>query len=102
MLWGVMLTSKQRQFLKARAHELKPIIQVGHKGVTEGVVAETKAALLAHELLKAKLPEGEGDEVGAALAQESGAELVAVLGRVAVLYAEPPDHEKRKIEIPGR
>jgi RNA-binding protein len=93
-----MLTSKQRQFLKARAHELKPVIQVGHKGVTEALVKETQGALLAHELIKAKLPEGEGAAVAEELATGAGAELVAVLGRVAVLYAPHP--ETPKIRLP--
>src|SRR5688572_14487907 len=93
-----MLTSKQRQFLKARAHELKPVIQVGHKGVTDALMKETKGALLAHELIKAKLPEGEGADVATELATGAGAELVAVLGRVAVLYAPHP--EAPKIRLP--
>lgn len=92
-----MLTSRQRQFLKARAHELKPVIHVGHKGVTDALVKEAKGALLAHELIKAKLPEDD-DAAAQALADGAGAELVAVLGRVAVLYAPHPD--KPTIRLP--
>ena len=34
------LSNKQIQFLKAKAHELKPIILLGGNGLTEGVMAE--------------------------------------------------------------
>ena len=48
----VALTSRERASLKGRAHALEPIVQVGHAGVTDAVVAETDRALTAHELIK--------------------------------------------------
>ena len=38
------LSNKQKQFLKAKAHELKPIILLGGNGLTEGVMAEIDLA----------------------------------------------------------
>lgn len=93
-----MLTSKQRAFLAALAHDKKPVILLGHKGITDALVAETKAALLAHELIKARLAEGGGDEDAAQLATSTGAELVDRLGRVVILYSKHPD--KPKIKLP--
>ncbi len=46
------LSNKQKQFLKAKAHELKPIILLGGNGLTEGVMAEIDLALEHHELIK--------------------------------------------------
>ncbi|MCC6514209.1 MAG: YhbY family RNA-binding protein, partial [Geothrix sp.] len=34
-----MLTSKQRQYLKAQAHKLKPVMHVGKGGVTPAQAA---------------------------------------------------------------
>jgi RNA-binding protein len=93
-----MLTSKQRAFLLALAHDKKAVILLGHKGLTDPVVAETKAALLAHELIKARLPDGGTDDDARALAQGAGAELVDRVGRVVVLYRAHPD--KPKIKLP--
>jgi RNA-binding protein len=94
-----MLTSKQRAYLSALAHDKKPVVLMGHKGITEAVVAETKAALLAHELIKTRLAEGSGDDEAAQLAEGAGAELVDRLGRVVILYKKHPD--KPKIKLPS-
>ena len=95
-----MLTSKQRAFLQALAHDKKPVILLGHKGLTDAVVKETQSALLTHELIKARLPEESLDETAAALAAGAGAELVARLGRVAILYRAHP--EKPRIKLPKK
>jgi RNA-binding protein len=94
-----MLSAKQRAFLQALAHDKKPVILLGHKGITEAVLKETQGALLAHELIKARLhDDGTLDEDARALAEGSGAELVARLGRMAILYRRHP--EKPKIQLP--
>ena len=49
------LTPRQRQYLKAAAHHLKPIIHIGKGGVTDPLLAELDAALLAQELVKIKV-----------------------------------------------
>ena len=94
-----MLTSKQRAYLAALAHDKKPVVLLGHKGLSESLITETKAALLAHELIKARLAEGGSDEDAQALAAGAGAELVDRLGRVVILYRPHPD--KPKIKLPS-
>lgn len=49
------LTPKQRQFLKAKAHALKPLIQVGKAGVTPALAEELGRVMDVHELVKVKL-----------------------------------------------
>lgn len=96
-----MLSSKQRAYLQGLAHDKKPVILLGHKGVTDSVIAETRAALLAHELVKCRLAEGDTlDDDARALADGAGAELVARLGRMAILYKAHPDKQKQKIRLP--
>ena len=96
-----MLTSKQRAFLRALAHDKKPVILLGHKGVTDAVLKETQGALLTHELIKVRLSEGEGASAEAqALVDGSGAELIAITGRVAILYKQQPEADKRKVRLP--
>lgn len=96
-----MLTSKQRAFLRALAHEKKPVVLIGHKGVTEPVIQETSQALLAHELIKVRLGEGEGVKADAqTLADGANAELIAVTGRVAILFRAHPNVDKRKVQLP--
>jgi RNA-binding protein len=85
------LTSKQRQFLKGRAHALSPVVRIGKGGLTDGVVAETKTALRAHELIKVRLEVEDGKarrEAARRLAEEADAHLVGAVGKVAILYRE--------------
>ena len=49
------LTGKQRRALRALGHHLEPVVQVGHAGITDGVVAALEQALWDHELVKVKL-----------------------------------------------
>ncbi|NVB37976.1 ribosome assembly RNA-binding protein YhbY [Pseudenhygromyxa sp. WMMC2535] len=100
------LTPRQRQHLKALAHEQKPVVQLGVKGLGEPIVAALREALRRHELIKVKLPKLDDAEERKALADEvvaaSKAELVALLGRVLVLYAPRKDDlpDKPRIQLP--
>ena len=49
-----MLTPLERKALKAKAHKLEPVVQIGAKGLTEEVIAEIDRALKAHELIKVR------------------------------------------------
>jgi RNA-binding protein len=83
------LTSKQRQFLKGKAHSLSPVVRVGKAGLTPAVIEEAKTALRAHELVKVRLEAEDGHdrrEMADRLAEDTAAQIVARVGKVAVLY----------------
>src|SRR5580692_134097 len=63
------LSENQRRFLRGRAHALKPIIQIGGKGLTEAVAKETDRALHDHELIKVRAPGTDREARDALLAQ---------------------------------
>ena len=50
-----LLTGKQRSFLRALAHPLKPIVQIGHEGLTDAVLKAIDGALGTHELIKVRV-----------------------------------------------
>ncbi|MAL97246.1 ribosome assembly RNA-binding protein YhbY [Hydrocarboniclastica marina] len=82
------LSSAQRREYRAIAHHLKPVVTLGDKGLSEGVRDEIERALNDHELIKVKVAGGEKEartEQADALCQATGAELVQLIGRVAVL-----------------
>jgi RNA-binding protein len=98
-----MLTGKQKRFLRALGHSLKPVITVGKSEVTEALTKETASALDAHELVKIKLLESclmDRNEVARLLAEGCGAEVAQILGRTALLYrqAKEPKLELPKVE----
>jgi RNA-binding protein len=49
------LTPQQRKYLKAQAHNLKPVVMIGAGGLTEAVLKETDRSLAAHELIKIRV-----------------------------------------------
>jgi len=91
------LSGKQRRALRALGHHLKPVLQVGHAGVTESLTAALEQALHDHELLKVRLLEhapGTKATLALALAASSGAEVAQVLGRTVLLYRARPEDPK--------
>jgi len=73
-------------------------VLIGKAGVTEAVLAELNIALDHHELIKIKVP-GEDREARRAaieaVAKQSGAHLVQVIGHIAVLYRKAPQETKK-------
>ena len=95
------LTAKQRQFLKGLAHPLAPVVRVGKGKLTDAVIAETKKALEAHELIKVRIDVDDGEErraLAAQLAETSDAHLAGTVGKIAMIYRQR--EEKSKIKLP--
>jgi RNA-binding protein len=96
---GRTLTSGQRKHLKSLAHPLKPVVQVGQSGVTEGLVAAVNQALLDHELIKVRLHRPENKRhMAEELTAKTGAHLAGLIGHTVILYRQHP--EKPKIRLP--
>lgn len=96
-----VLTSAQTRFLRGQAHDLKAMLQVGGKGITDTLVAELDNALEHHELVKIKIAAEDREARDAMIAQlgeRSGAALVQRIGHVAVFYRA--SKEKRQIVLP--
>jgi RNA-binding protein len=88
-----MLTAAERKTLKARAHKLEPVVQIGAKGLTDEVVGEIERALHAHELVKVRagaLQREERDTVLKDILGRTGAERVQQVGKVFVIYRKNP------------
>lgn len=96
-----VLTSAQARFLRGQAHPLKPLVQIGGKGVTDALVAELDQALEQHELIKVKVA-AEDREARDAMVERIAAgtrsAVVQRIGHVAVLYR--PSEDKRQIVLP--
>jgi len=96
-----MLTGKQKRFLRAQAHHLTPIFQVGKGGVTQNMTQQIAEALEARELIKVSILQNceyDKHEVAESLARGARAELVQLIGHTVVLYKE--SRENKKIELP--
>ena len=49
------LSKNQLKFLRSKCHDLKPVVMLGQKGLTDAVLNELDIALDHHELVKIKL-----------------------------------------------
>jgi len=93
-----MLTSKEKRGLRQIAHHLQPIVTVAEHGLTEGLLDEARRALIQHEIIKVKVNVGDRAArraLGAALAADTGSEIVQVVGKIWVLYRGNPEADPR-------
>lgn len=98
-----MLSGKQKRFLRAEAHHLSPIYQVGKNGVSEAMCKDISDALEKRELLKVQVLQNCADtpkDVADELAEGTKAEVVQVIGKVIVLYKQATEKENRQIKLP--
>ncbi|MCG1029986.1 ribosome assembly RNA-binding protein YhbY [Virgibacillus halodenitrificans] len=96
-----MLTGKQKRFLRAEAHHLKPIFQVGKTGVNENMIIQINEALEKRELIKISILQncmGDKDTIAEELAEGTQAEIVQVIGNNIILYKE--SKENKTIQLP--
>lgn len=95
----LLLTTKQKQFLKGLAHSQKPIVQIGKEGLTSRVIDTIGFELLNHELIKVKIGNNSGlerHETSKTVAEKTNSSLVQLIGKIIVLYKVNPDKPKDK------
>lgn len=96
-----MLTPKQKAFLKGKANTIKNRFLIGKNGVDESFIGSIDNALEAHELIKVGLlptAEESAKEAAEKIARATKADVVQVIGKVAVLYR--PSKKNKRIELP--
>lgn len=74
--------------LKARSQKLKPIIHVGHDGITEAVVDALDQALSYHGLVKVRFTDhkSERKQLAADLATRTNSRQILLVGHTVTLY----------------
>jgi len=82
------LTAAERKKLKAEAHSLKPVVQLGQKGLTPSLIGAVNDALHAHELIKIKFQDFKEDKKALAeeITSKTDSQVVSVIGNVVILY----------------
>ena len=97
------LKGSQRKYLRGVAHSYRPVVQIGKEGLSESVVRAIDGALDAHELIKVKIAaeRDEREQIVPVIQARLNCECVGTVGRMAILYRENPDPEKRKIAVLG-
>jgi RNA-binding protein len=85
------MTKRRMQDLRAEAHHLQPIVQIGHAGLHAAAFEAVAIALADHELIKVRLHEPEDKRAMAqTLADRAGAALCGLVGHTVILYKPKP------------
>lgn len=95
----VILSSRQKKYLKGRAHDLPPFILIGKEGITEGLIAAAALELVRHELIKVKIGNNSGlekNETAVILAERTDSALVQLIGKTILLYKKNPKRAKEE------
>jgi RNA-binding protein len=93
----VPLTGKQKSHLRSLAHKLKPVVQIGHQGVTPGVLSALDTALERHELIKIKVAgEAEVDaaDIGPQIEKATKSQVAQIIGHTLVVYRRRKEDPK--------
>jgi len=96
-----LLTGKQKRFLRAEAHHLKAIFQVGKDGVNENMIKQLNDVLEKRELIKVNVLQNcleDKHDVAEAIATQTNAHIVQIIGNQIVLYKE--SLENKTIVLP--
>lgn len=85
----MLLTEQQKKRLRGLGHKLKPVITVGHGGLSDSLLNEFERSLTHHELMKVKVTAGDREQRDTAiraLCEHSGALLIQRVGNVGLLF----------------
>ena len=97
----MVMTSKQRAYLKGLAMDLEARFQIGKASLTPEFVETITEGFNKKELLKVSVLKNCADdprEIAEMLAERTRSQVVQVIGKKIVLYKENKDH--KKIELP--
>jgi RNA-binding protein len=83
------LSKQDMQHFKAIGHHLKPVLQLGDKGLSDRLIEELNLRLEDHELIKVKVAgrdRDDRDSIILELCQKTGAALIQRIGNIALLH----------------
>jgi RNA-binding protein len=95
------MNGRQRRHLRALGHALKPIVHLGHNGLTDALARQLDRALEDHELIKVRVLETAPCSRGEAalwIHATVGASVAQIVGRNLLVYR--PDAEEPRIRLP--
>jgi len=96
------LSKNQIKFLRSLCHDLKPVVMLGQKGLTNEVLHELDIALNHHELVKIKLSVDDREERAKMIdeiCERSEADRIQTIGKTISLYR--PNLKKPVIALPA-
>ncbi|AVP37196.1 ribosome assembly RNA-binding protein YhbY [Staphylococcus felis] len=97
----MVLTGKQKRYLRSKAHHIDPIFQIGKSGINSNMITQLDETLEKRELIKIHILQNNLDdkqELANELSVQTNSHLVQLIGSMIVLYRE--SKESKQIELP--
>ena len=93
------MTGRQKRHLRALAHPLKPIVNLGKQGLSRETKREIESQLLDHELIKCKVLDScplSKKECAEEISTKTEIEVVQIIGKPLILFSPHPEDPKIK------
>ena len=95
------LKGYQRQYLRSKAHHLKPIFIIGKNNLTDGVFNSINEAFTTHELIKIKVIDNKKKkECISKISEQIKCHIVGDIGKTMIFYKKNDNPELIKIHLP--
>lgn len=93
----LQLSPTERRTLRARAHDLDPVVAIAQNGLSDAVLKEIDGCLRAHELVKVRVYSDSRDEreaYMAAICEQLQAAAVQHIGKLLIVWRPLSDADR--------
>ncbi|KRL83669.1 ribosome assembly RNA-binding protein YhbY [Ligilactobacillus apodemi] len=98
----MQLKGKQKRYLRAQAHDMRPLFQVGKEGLSANWLAQIEDAIEKRELFKVNILQNalvEDEEVIAFIEENTDIQVVQKIGHVLVLFKQANKKDNRSYSL---
>ena len=85
----MLISNQQKKHFRAIGHNLRPVVTISHKGLTDSIGNEIDRALNDHELIKIKINTRVREnrkEITSQICQQHDAECIQSIGYISLIY----------------
>ena len=97
----MILTSKQRKYLRSQAHHLKPVVLIGKLALNDSVLKSINQSLEHHELIKIKFNDHKSSKeiLIKDINKSLNSQIVGMVGNIAIIYKQNEEINKRRYSL---
>ncbi|CAM4294860.1 MULTISPECIES: ribosome assembly RNA-binding protein YhbY [Weissella] len=98
----ISLRGKQKRYLRASAHDMRPLFSVGKQGLTKNWLDQLEDAINKRELFKVNIlanSEVDTTELKTFIEENSDIQVVQTIGHTLVLFGESDEKENRHYSV---
>jgi len=97
----MILTPKQRKYLKSQAHHLKPVVLIGKLALNDSVLKSIGQSLEHHELIKIKFNDHKSSKETLIkdINKSLNSEAVGMVGNIVIIYRQNEEIDKRRYQL---